>query len=342
MGREGEDEEDDIDILGISDDDDNDSPIISPPTTTKTLNPRPRSSIPHGSDEDDPNPKRRKKAAPTPGEKKVKTSVTEQKIGALRKRETELVKRIDELKVEIRMLEALKLKEVADGESGETTTMGDTNMMTMVAVDASNAGEGVEDDVSAIDIENEVMEVETFKPPPYSIPICANVLSFDFKTLGQTMQFDVIMMDPPWQLASHAPSRGVAIGYDQLPDSAIESLPLHLLQTDGFIFVWVINAKYTKAFELFEKWGYTYCDDITWVKRTVNRRMAKGKDPPNCRNNVASDVIYAERRGQSQKPEELYQMVEELAAIWRSLDAKNNLRDYWVRLQIDARNDINL
>ncbi|KAJ3196681.1 hypothetical protein HDU67_003962, partial [Dinochytrium kinnereticum] len=148
--------------------------------------------------------------------------------------------------------------------------------------------------------------------------------------LGQAMKFDVIMMDPPWQLASHAPSRGVAIGYDQLPDSAIEALPLHLLQTDGFIFVWVINAKYTKAFDLFEKWGYTYCDDITWVKRTVNRRMAKGhgyylqhaketclmarkgNDPVGCRHNIGSDVIYSERRGQSQKPEEMYEMIEEM------------------------------
>ncbi|KAJ3108366.1 hypothetical protein HDU97_001491 [Phlyctochytrium planicorne] len=38
----------------------------------------------------------------------------------------------------------------------------------------------------------------------------------------------------------------------------------------------------------------------------------KGKEPPGCKHNIASDVIYAERRGQSQKPEELYKMIEEL------------------------------
>ena len=98
-----------------------------------------------------------------------------------------------------------------------------------------------------------------------------------------------------------------------------------------------------------------YVDDITWVKQTVNRRMAKGhgyylqhaketclvgkkvniyihigsplvagvltnwpfsalqgEDPPGCRHSVGSDVIFSERRGQSQKPEELYEMIEEL------------------------------
>jgi mRNA (2'-O-methyladenosine-N6-)-methyltransferase len=33
--------------------------------------------------------------------------------------------------------------------------------------------------------------------------------------------YDVIMMDPPWQLSSSNPSRGVAIAYDSLSDDAI-------------------------------------------------------------------------------------------------------------------------
>lgn len=38
----------------------------------------------------------------------------------------------------------------------------------------------------------------------------------------------------------------------------------------------------------------------------------KGSDPPGIRRCVGSDVIYSERRGQSQKPEEIYQLIEEL------------------------------
>lgn len=71
-------------------------------------------------------------------------------------------------------------------------------------------------------------------------------------------------------------------------------------------------------------------DEIVWVKTTVNRRLAKshgfylqhakevclvgqkGVDAPNFRSNVASDVIFSQRRGQSQKPEEIYELIEEM------------------------------
>lgn len=38
----------------------------------------------------------------------------------------------------------------------------------------------------------------------------------------------------------------------------------------------------------------------------------KGSDPPGMRGSVGHDVIYSERRGQSQKPEEIYQLIEHL------------------------------
>ncbi|KAJ1888209.1 hypothetical protein LPJ66_008689 [Kickxella alabastrina] len=195
------------------------------------------------------------------------------------------------------------------------------------------------------------VDMSEFKAPEWSVPIRANVMNFDWGKLGQACQFDVILMDPPWQLASQAPTRGVAIAYQQLPDVCIESLPIQLLQTSGFIFIWVINNKYTRAFQLMKQWGYTYVDDIAWVKQTVNRRMAKGHgyylqhaketcligkkgaDPPNLQRSVASDVIFSERRGQSQKPEELYEIIEQLIPDGKYLEIfgrKNNLRDYWV------------
>ena len=47
-----------------------------------------------------------------------------------------------------------------------------------------------------------------------SIPICADVTKYDFKNLCSVQneiagkKFDVIMMDPPWQLSTSQPSRG--------------------------------------------------------------------------------------------------------------------------------------
>ena len=70
--------------------------------------------------------------------------------------------------------------------------------------------------------------------------------------------FDAIMMDPPWQLATANPTRGVALGYSQLTDADIENLPIPALQprSGGYLFVWVINAKYKFCLDLFDKWGY--------------------------------------------------------------------------------------
>ena len=50
---------------------------------------------------------------------------------------------------------------------------------------------------------------------------------------------------------------------------------------------------------------------------------------------IGSDVIFAERRGQSQKPEEIYELIERLVPNGRYLEIfgrKNNLRDFWVTI----------
>lgn len=78
--------------------------------------------------------------------------------------------------------------------------------------------------------------------------------------------FDVITCDPPWQLSSANPTRGVAIAYDTLNDKQILDIPFDKLQTDGFLFIWVINAKYRFALEMMEHFKYKLVDEIAWVK----------------------------------------------------------------------------
>jgi len=69
--------------------------------------------------------------------------------------------------------------------------------------------------------------------------------------------FDVITMDPPWQLSSANPTRGVAIAYDTLKDEEIlDTIPYETLQSSGFLLIWVINNKYRFATQLFKKYGY--------------------------------------------------------------------------------------
>lgn len=188
--------------------------------------------------------------------------------------------------------------------------------------------------------------------PPQCIPIHANVVTYDWSKLYENTDFDIIMMDPPWQLATANPTRGVSLGYSQLTDQSIADLPIPKLQKNGFLFVWVINAKYQWTLEQFKKWGYEFVDEIVWVKVTNSRRLAKshgfylqhakevclvgrrGEKPPGMSDKaVGSDIIFAPRRGQSQKPTEIYELIEEMVPGGKYLEIfarKNNLRDYWV------------
>lgn len=188
--------------------------------------------------------------------------------------------------------------------------------------------------------------------PPHCIPIHADVTQYNWNRLSEACQFDVVMMDPPWLLATSNPTRGVALGYGQLTNKDIMALPIPKLQTNGLLFIWVINSSYDFAIGLFKQWGYKIVDEVVWVKLTVNRRLAKshgyylqhakevclvgmkGK-PANMRTSVGSDVIMSERRGQSQKPEEIYELAEQLVPGGKYLEIfarKNNLRNFWVSI----------
>ncbi len=161
------------------------------------------------------------------------------------------------------------------------------------------------------------------------------------------------MMDPPWRLSTSQPSRGVAIQYSSLGDEAIEQIPVPLLQKCGFLFIWVINAKFQWTVNVMEKkWGYKVVDSINWVKKTVNGKIAKGHgfylqhakqtclvgfkgDFQRYNNNVASDVIFSFRRGQSQKPTEIYEYIQKLVPNGYYLQIfgrRNNLRNNWVTI----------
>jgi len=145
----------------------------------------------------------------------------------------------------------------------------------------------------------------------------------------------------------------VAIAYDSLSDDFIQQIPVPKLQENGFIFIWAINAKYSIACKLMEKWGYKIVDEITWVKKTVNGKIAKGHGfylqhaKESCligvkgdiserfMKNSSCDVIFSERRGQSQKPEEIYQLIEKLIPNGFYLEIfgrRNNIRDKWVTI----------
>ena len=118
---------------------------------------------------------------------------------------------------------------------------------------------------------------EDWACPPHSIPIRADIRKFDFgKLIDSQLEhggrlFDVILMDPPWILASANPTRGVALGYSQMSVKEIQKIPLPRLQKNGVLFLWVINSKLQQGMEMLETWGYEYarCLQQTHVADSV-------------------------------------------------------------------------
>ena len=118
--------------------------------------------------------------------------------------------------------------------------------------------------------------------PPHCVPVNANVKKMNLKDFARKVKavkgklFDVITMDPPWELSSAQPTRGVAIGYDTMSDDDIRRMDVQSLQDAGFIFIWVINAKYHCGLKLIQHWGYKFCTVINWIKQTKTGGIAKG------------------------------------------------------------------
>jgi N6-adenosine-specific RNA methylase IME4 len=74
-------------------------------------------------------------------------------------------------------------------------------------------------------------------------------------------KFRVIVIDPPYT------STGCKLGYPLLKDEDwIDAIDFDMLIDDGFIFMWVTNAKAHKVSTLMAKRGWRECTMVVWEK----------------------------------------------------------------------------
>ncbi|OHS94871.1 MT-A70 family protein [Tritrichomonas foetus] len=190
-----------------------------------------------------------------------------------------------------------------------------------------------------------------------SIAINADIREFDWKRLGSVTKFDVIVMDPPWQITFSTVTRGVQLSYEQLEHTIIANMPLHLIQDNGFMFMWVVASQLMNGIAMMKNWGYRIVETINWVKVSKsgiylpshgyyfqhNKETVlvglKG-DPPEEMNKEAfrSLIVGPREVRQSQKPAKLYEMIEEMFPGMMYLEVfarPHNLRDGWVSIGIE-------
>ena len=172
--------------------------------------------------------------------------------------------------------------------------------------------------------------------------------------------FDVVLVDPPWRIAggqrTSAPNRPMftnnrwGVNYDTLSNQEILDIPVECLASRGLCFLWVVSSQLSAGLECLQKWGYDYIDKITWVKKKRRKlHVSHGyhflhstetcvvgiKRPFEFLGKITNDVIFADVREKSRKPDELYHIIEAMLPGARKIElfARNhNLRRGWLSL----------
>ncbi|KAI4297110.1 hypothetical protein L6164_037014 [Bauhinia variegata] len=158
--------------------------------------------------------------------------------------------------------------------------------------------------------------------------INCDIRNFRMDILGQ---FGVIMADPPWDIHMELP-------YGTMADDEMRNLNVPALQTDGLIFLWVTGRAMELGRECLELWGYKRVEEIIWVKTNQLQRIIRTgrtghwlnhskehclvgiKGNPEVNRNIDTDVIVAEVRETSRKPDEMYPMLERISPRTRKLE----------------------
>ncbi|XP_059147782.1 N6-adenosine-methyltransferase subunit METTL3-like [Physella acuta] len=167
---------------------------------------------------------------------------------------------------------------------------------------------------------------------------------FDMSTLGKCA---VVMADPPWDIHMELP-------YGTMGDNEMRQLDIPGLQDDGFIFLWVTGRAMELGRECLELWGYKRVDEIIWVKTNQLQRIIRtgrtghwinhGKEhclvgvkgnPKGVNKGMDCDVIVAEVRATSHKPDEIYGIIERLSPGTRKVELfgrPHNVQPNWITL----------
>lgn len=192
-----------------------------------------------------------------------------------------------------------------------------------------------------IDAKNRKRFKTVLYPPQW---IQCDLRFFDMSLLGK---FSVVMADPPWDIHMELP-------YGTMSDDEMRKLNIPALQDEGVIFLWVTGRAMELGRECLALWGYERCDEIIWVKTNQLQRIIRtgrtghwlnhGKEhclvgvkgnPKDINRGLDCDVIVAEVRATSHKPDEIYGIIERLSPGTRKIELfgrAHNVQPNWITL----------
>ncbi|XP_055307668.1 N6-adenosine-methyltransferase MT-A70-like protein isoform X2 [Sitodiplosis mosellana] len=212
----------------------------------------------------------------------------------------------------------------------------------------SKSDESDKSDRSLVSMQKRTVDPNTALHP-------AQWIQCDLRFLDMTVlgKFAVIMADPPWDIHMELP-------YGTMSDDEMRQLGVPALQDDGLIFLWVTGRAMELGRECLKLWGYERFDELIWVKTNQLQRIIRtgrtghwlnhGKEhclvgtkgnPKNLNRGLDCDVIVAEVRATSHKPDEIYGIIERLSPGTRKIELfgrPHNVQPNWITLgnQLDG------
>lgn len=148
-------------------------------------------------------------------------------------------------------------------------------------------------------------------------------------------KYDIIYSDPPWHWAAHSEKgedRSAKKHYDVMTLQDIKDLPIAgIANPNSVLLMWAIDPMLDVAFEVMKAWGFKFKTvAFYWVKRNVKSDGyftgcgyytranpeqvllgTMGKGLPRFDRGVPR-LLVTRRREHSQKPDEIYPLVERL------------------------------
>lgn len=188
----------------------------------------------------------------------------------------------------------------------------------------------------------------------------------------KTNKYKTIYADPPWMESGGGKiKRGADKHYPLMKTKDIINLPIHNLADDNcHLYLWVTNNFLEDGLQVMKSWGFTYKTKITWVKgecldsegKTFKFENAglgqyfrgldevclfgvKGVLPYKTldgKRQQGKTVFVAPRGQHSEKPKEMYEMIEKVSyAPYIELFARNK-RAGWDVWGNEVESDINI
>ena len=159
--------------------------------------------------------------------------------------------------------------------------------------------------------------------------------------------FEIIVIDPPWDYGTRYDPAGrrAASPYPEMSVDELKELSLPA-SDDCVLWLWTTHKFMRYSFDLLDSWGFRDVAILTWVKNRMGLgdwlrskseyciMAVKGKPITNLTNQTT--VLEAPMREHSRKPNEFYEMVEDLC-IGRKLDYfSREQRNGWVNYGNDT------